>query len=133
MKLRKKGYSGIGLIGYDGGLTSRVSILQTDAPSSDQGILIDVDNLTVRQRGRTLIDKVSLQVRRGEIVTIIGPNGSGKSTTIRAILGIIKANAGHVTKLPNLKIGYVPQKLEINWSMPLTVCLLYTSPSPRDS
>lgn len=121
MKLRKKGYSGIGLIGYDGGLTSRVSILQTDAPSSDQGILIDVDNLTVRQRGRTLIDKVSLQVRRGEIVTIIGPNGSGKSTTIRAILGIIKANAGHVTKLPNLKIGYVPQKLEINWSMPLTV------------
>ena len=121
MKLRKKGYSGIGLIGYDGGLTSRVSILQTDAPSSDQGILIDVDNLTVRQRGRTLIDRVSLQVRRGEIVTIIGPNGSGKSTTIRAILGIIKANAGHVTKLPNLKIGYVPQKLEINWSMPLTV------------
>ena len=95
--------------------------MQTDAPSSDQGILIDVDNLTVRQRGRTLIDRVSLQVRRGEIVTIIGPNGSGKSTTIRAILGIIKANDGRVTKLPNLKIGYVPQKLEINWSMPLTV------------
>ena len=95
--------------------------MKADDKSSDRGILIDVDNLTVRQRGRTLIENVSLQVRRGEIVTLIGPNGSGKSTTIKAVLGIIKANTGRVTKAPDLKIGYVPQKLEINWSMPLTV------------
>lgn len=119
-EIAQKGHSRIGLFGYDGGSTSRVSSLKPD-DATDQSVLIDVDNLTVKQRGRTLIDKVSLQVRRGEIVTIIGPNGSGKSTTIRAMLGIIKANSGRVTKHPDLKIGYVPQKLEINWSMPLTV------------
>lgn len=131
----EKGYSRIGLFGYDGELTSRVCILKPASPPTDQSILIDVDNLTVRQRGQTLIDHVSLQVRRGEIVTIIGPNGSGKSTTIKAMLGIIKASSGRVTKLPDLKIGYVPQKLEINWSMPLTVerFMRLTEPHSDDS
>lgn len=100
--------------------SDRISERSVDR-SADLSVLINVDNLTVSQRGRTLIENVSLQVRRGEIVTLIGPNGSGKSTTIKAILGIIKANTGRVTKDPSLKIGYVPQKLEINWSMPLTV------------
>ncbi len=62
-----------------------------------------------------------MSVQRGEIVTIIGPNGSGKSTTLKAILGIIQPSSGSVTIQPQARIGYVPQKLDINWSMPLTV------------
>lgn len=83
--------------------------------------LVDVRNITVQKGATTLVDNVSLSVRRGEIVTIIGPNGSGKSTTLKAILGILKPQQGSVHVAPRAKIGYVPQKLEINWSMPLTV------------
>lgn len=64
---------------------------------------------------------INLSVSRGEIVTLIGPNGSGKSTTVKAILGIIAPDTGSLTKLDKMRIGYVPQKLEINSTMPLTV------------
>ena len=108
--------------------------------------LVDVVNLSVRRGNKTLIHDVSLSVNRGEIVTLVGPNGSGKSTTIKAILGIQKPDSGSVSSLDAISIGYVPQKLEINSTMPLSVrrfmrlthkhdnaaCLLYTSPSPRD-
>lgn len=93
--------------------------MNTAAPSSDT--LVDVRDLTVQGHGRALVHNVSLSVKRGEIVTIIGPNGSGKSTTLKAILGILKPDAGEVSILPGIRIGYVPQKLEVNWSMPLTV------------
>lgn len=120
-KWRKKEYSSFGLFGYHGELTDRVSDLNSAALSTDDDILIDVDNLTVIQRGRSLVHNVSLSVSRGEIVTLIGPNGSGKSTTIKAILGIIKTHSGRVATQSGIRIGYVPQKLEINWSLPLTV------------
>lgn len=83
--------------------------------------LIDVVNLSVKRGSTTLITDVSLSVSRGEIVTLVGPNGSGKSTTIKAILGIQKPDTGSVSAVDGITIGYVPQKLEINWTMPLTV------------
>lgn len=83
--------------------------------------LVKVEDLSVVQHDRHLVHNVNLSVQRGEIVTIIGPNGSGKSTTLKAILGIIKPDTGSVNIHPQVRIGYVPQKLEINWSMPLTV------------
>lgn len=83
--------------------------------------LIEVVNLSVKRGNTTLIHDVSLSVSRGEIVTLVGPNGSGKSTTIKAILGIHKPDAGAVSSLDSVSIGYVPQKLEINWTMPLSV------------
>ncbi len=83
--------------------------------------LIEVVNLSVKRGRDTLIHDVSLSVSRGEIVTLVGPNGSGKSTTIKAILGIQKPATGTVSSLDAITIGYVPQKLEINSSMPLSV------------
>jgi len=83
--------------------------------------LIDVVNLSVKSGNTTLIHDVSLSVSRGEIVTLVGPNGSGKSTTIKAILGILQPASGSITSPDKLTIGYVPQKLEVNRTMPLTV------------
>jgi zinc transport system ATP-binding protein len=83
--------------------------------------LVSVRNLSVRSGDTLLVNDVSLTVNRGEIVTLIGPNGSGKSTTLKAILGILKPPHGSVQVAPQTRIGYVPQKLEINWSMPLAV------------
>ncbi len=96
---------------------------QPNSPSAtlDSGKLIDVVNLSVKRGDTALVHDINLSVSRGEIVTLIGPNGSGKSTTIKAILGIVTPDTGTVTKLANIRTGYVPQKLEINGTMPLSV------------
>jgi len=85
------------------------------------GVLIAADHLCVRRGGTEVLHDVSVQVRAGEIVTILGPNGSGKSTLLRALLGIVPADRGRVTRAPGLRIGYVPQRLNIDPSLPITV------------
>ena len=84
-------------------------------------ILVELNNVSVIKQKKWLIKDVSLKVSRGEIITIIGPNGSGKTTTVKTALGIIKPDQGHVKRLENLIISYVPQKIEIDWTMPLKV------------
>ena len=88
--------------------------------------LITLTNAGVSQGGRTLVSGVDLTIARGEIVTLIGPNGSGKSTTAKMATGVLKPTTGTVTRQPGLKIGYVPQKLSIDWTLPLTVERLMT-------
>ena len=64
---------------------------------------------------------VDLAIEAGEIVTLIGPNGSGKSTTAKMALGILEPDEGSVKRRPELRISYVPQKVAIDWTMPLNV------------
>lgn len=88
--------------------------------------LITLSGAGVVRGGRTLVSGVDLTIARGEIVTLIGPNGSGKSTTAKMATGVLKPSMGRVTRQPGLKIGYVPQKLTIDWTLPLTVERLMT-------
>tara|TARA_B100000900_G_scaffold217466_1_gene184214 strand:- start:592 stop:840 length:249 start_codon:yes stop_codon:yes gene_type:complete len=60
-----------------------------------------------------------LTVSQGQIVTLIGPNGSGKSTTAKIALGILKPDEGVNSIKKNIKVAYVPQKISIDWSLPL--------------
>lgn len=83
--------------------------------------LLSAQHICVRFGATEVLHDVSLSVRPGEIVTILGPNGSGKSTLIRAILGILPLAQGQVVRAPGLRQGYVPQKLAIDRSMPMTV------------
>lgn len=83
--------------------------------------LLSADHLTVRLDGHDVLTDVTLQVRGGEIVTILGPNGSGKSTLLRALLGILAPASGKVTRRPGLVVGYVPQRLAIDRTLPMTV------------
>lgn len=83
--------------------------------------LISTDRLTVRLDGQEVLSGVSLSIHAGEIVTILGPNGSGKSTLLRALLGILRPADGTVSRKPGLVIGYVPQKLAVDRSLPMTV------------
>jgi zinc transport system ATP-binding protein len=83
--------------------------------------VIAAENLTLAYGGLEVLRDVNLSIDPGEIVTLVGPNGSGKSSLIRALLGVLKPSRGKVIKTPGLAIGYVPQKLAVDASMPMTV------------
>ena len=82
--------------------------------------LVKLKNAGYQQNDKWLVKGVSLQVEKGKIVTLIGPNGSGKSTTAKIALGLFKNIEGEVEKYTN-NIGYVPQKISIDWTLPLRV------------
>ncbi|MCB1493592.1 MAG: metal ABC transporter ATP-binding protein [Rhodobiaceae bacterium] len=83
--------------------------------------MIALSEAGVYRDGRWLVRGVDLAVMPGEIVTLIGPNGSGKSTTAKMALGVIKPDEGRATRRPKLTVGYVPQKVAVDWTLPLTV------------
>ncbi|GIL02533.1 MAG: zinc import ATP-binding protein ZnuC [Alphaproteobacteria bacterium] len=83
--------------------------------------LARLENAGVERGGRWLVRGVDLEIARGEIVTLIGPNGSGKSTTARMALGLVKPDHGSAWRARGLRVGYVPQRLAIDWTLPLTV------------
>jgi zinc transport system ATP-binding protein len=83
--------------------------------------LITASNMSLSHGRKIVLNDVDLAIERGEIVTIVGPNGSGKSTLLRGLIGALRPSTGLVTRKKELKIGYVPQKLEINAALPLTV------------
>lgn len=83
--------------------------------------LITVKDLSVSYGANTVLKNVSLTLEAGEIVTIVGPNGSGKTSLFRAIIGAQDATKGVITKRPGLKFGYVPQRLHIDQTLPITV------------
>lgn len=83
--------------------------------------LISAQNLSVRHGEALVLGGVNFTIAKGEIVTVVGPNGSGKSTLIRALIGLEPAASGKVSRVSGLVIGYVPQKLHIDASLPMTV------------
>ena len=88
--------------------------VQTDA-------LVRLEGAGVKRGSRWLVREVGLTVSPGEIVTLIGPNGSGKSTTAKMALGLLTPSEGSAAQRMGLRVGYVPQKLAIDWTLPLTV------------
>lgn len=83
--------------------------------------LLSADDICVRFGATEVLHRVSLAIAPREIVTIVGPNGSGKSTLLRALLGIIPLAEGRVSRAKGLVLGYVPQKLTLDPSLPMTV------------
>ncbi len=94
------------------------------AVSTSPAPLIEAKELGIQRDSRWLIRHVDLQVRPGEIVTLIGPNGSGKSTTARAVLGLLEPDEGAVHRRSGLRIGYVPQQFQVDPVLPMSVARL---------
>lgn len=83
--------------------------------------LIRLEQVGVTFADQNVLDNIDLSVEPGQIVTLIGPNGAGKTTLVRAVLGLLKPDSGSVWRKPKLRIGYMPQKLHVDPTLPLSV------------
>ncbi|WP_308915851.1 metal ABC transporter ATP-binding protein [Jannaschia sp. LMIT008] len=90
--------------------------------------LIEADGLGVSLGGQSVLRDVSLSVAPGEIVTVVGPNGSGKSTLVRCLIGGLPAGTGAVRRAVGLRLGYVPQRLAVAATLPMTVARFLSLP-----
>lgn len=90
-------------------------------PPLKDRLLVSLASAGLQRQGRWLVRGIDLTIRQGEIVTLIGPNGAGKSTTAKLAIGVLKPDEGHVERADGLTIGYVPQKLSVDRTMPLSV------------
>lgn len=84
-------------------------------------MLVECNNLSVQIGKRAVLSNISLSISPQEIVTVLGPNGSGKTTLFKTLIGAQALSSGEVKKKPGLRIGYVPQKLHIDETLPMTV------------
>ena len=90
-------------------------------PDINSEILLSAKDISMSFAQRSVLNNVNMQVSKGEIVTLIGPNGAGKSTLVNIVLGLLNPTQGQVYTSKKLRIGYMPQKLHINSTMPLTI------------
>ena len=84
-------------------------------------MLISAKDLGIKGQTGWRVRGVSLSIAAGEIVTMIGPNGSGKTTTAKALLGIIPADEGTIERKDNMRIGYVPQSVQVSRHVPMSL------------
>ena len=83
--------------------------------------LVTIEDLSIEYGNMTALRNVNFEIQNGEIVTVVGPNGSGKTSLLRAIIGSVQPKTGTVCLKPDLKIGYVPQRLNFEGTLPITV------------
>lgn len=100
-------------------ITAAVKIALTQTSSATE--LIHAEHIVWRTQNKIILDKVSLRIRQGEIVTVIGPNGAGKSTLVKVVCGLRAPQSGKIIRKPGLRIGYMPQRLHIDETLPLQV------------
>lgn len=94
-------------------------------------LLVSLKNINISFHKKIILNNIFLNLKLGKIITLIGPNGAGKSTLVRIVLGLIKPTNGKIFYLPNLRIGYVPQKFSINDALPITVYKFIKNLTPR--
>lgn len=104
---------------------ARSATLKNAEPGPEEP-LVSAEGLGVRRGGRWLLHDIDFSIAPGEIVTVIGPNGAGKTTLVRSLLGLIPPSRGRITRRDGLTVGYVPQRLQIDWTLPLSVGRLMT-------
>lgn len=83
--------------------------------------VIDASGISLQLGGQVILQNISLQLSAGRIVSLIGPNGAGKTTLVRIVLGLIQPDAGRIERQAGLVVSYLPQKLLIKPTMPITV------------
>ncbi|MDG6896036.1 zinc ABC transporter ATP-binding protein ZnuC [Volucribacter amazonae] len=83
--------------------------------------LVELKNIHVVFQQKTALQNINLCIYPNSITTIVGPNGGGKSTLLKVLLKLIKPSSGQVIHHKQLRIGYVPQKIHLDPTLPITV------------
>ena len=92
-----------------------------------------ISGINVTIDGQKILEDINIHIHCGELTVIIGKNGAGKSTLLKAILGEIKHTGGITfldmkeNKKKKIKIGYVPQSINVEKNMPITVYDMFAS------
>jgi zinc transport system ATP-binding protein len=84
-------------------------------------LLLDLRDIGFQVGTRHILHNIFLQLARGQIVTLIGPNGAGKTTLVKIAMGLLQPTEGQVLMSPALRIGYMPQRLQVDATMPINV------------
>ena len=92
----------------------------------DPSALISARGLKVVRGGRTILTDIDLDIHPREILTLIGPNGAGKTTLVRTLLGLEPPDGGAILRRKGLRIGYVPQRFDVDRTLPMTVARFLT-------
>lgn len=96
------------------------AVQETPEPNKRE-LLIKAEHIYHRFGQTWALEDVSLSLYRDQILTLIGPNGAGKSTLLKILLRLITPTKGDVTQAANLIIGFMPQKLYVDPTLPMTV------------
>ena len=101
------------------------------SPTTNSKLLLAAYGINKTLGTRKILQSIGLEIEEGQIVTLIGPNGAGKTTLVRVLLGLLPKDAGSVYLRPGLGIGYMPQRVNIESTLPITVqrFLRLSSPS----
>jgi zinc transport system ATP-binding protein len=86
--------------------------------------LIEFDKVCKFYGNKKVIDNISFAIVPNTIVTLVGPNGAGKTTIAKLMLDAEKPCSGVIKRAPGISFGYVPQKININTNLPITVSAL---------
>ena len=88
--------------------------------------LISANNISVIKNEKAILKNIDIQINKNDFVSIIGPNGAGKTMLLKCLMGFYKPDFGEINKKSNLKIGYMPQNINITNTMPINVSSFIT-------
>lgn len=95
--------------------------------------LVSLSHIDIAFGRKSVLRHVNFSISPGEIVTLVGPNGSGKSTLLKAVIGAVRPQHGRLHRKSDLRIGYVPQKMHIDPTLPMTVARFLSLPNRVDA
>jgi len=83
--------------------------------------LISAKNVSVLKNQKSILENIDIQINKKDFITIIGPNGAGKTMLLKCLMGFYKPTSGMIERKEKLKIGYMPQSINVINTMPMTV------------
>jgi len=84
-------------------------------------VLLNARDISLQYNQRQVLQNISLTLNTRQIVTLIGPNGAGKTSLVKIVLGLVPPTSGKIERLEGIRIGYMPQRLQVDQSMPVSV------------
>ncbi len=82
--------------------------------------LITLENISLKSNKQKILNNISLNIKQEQITTVIGPNGGGKTSLLKIILQLIKPTSGNIIRQKNIYFGYMPQKINLDYHIPMT-------------